>query len=407
MLRGQSPAGTSLTVTPTAVVEDPTGFRASVPVAPLPLDGTAHRVRWLGALDPGLRLVGLRLDLEGSVGESTGAATVPVRLTVPSTGSDPGSDPAEGPAWRLRKLQEQSAVNGSDVVVQATADGTEVRATLDINLGYFEYTGADVLATAFPAAPDVPVVVSQDLVDAVGAKVGDELSAIVGDTVLVLRVAEVVPTVPSAPGQVAVLADTDTLSRALIDDGRLDPVVDGWWVARPSAVTARALRAAELGEVTTRDGVATQLAQGPLRVMVPTTLLTLVALAVAMLLAALVLVLGADRQRRTAEVVLLRALGVSRRDVWRVQVAEHLALFVPLVVVGAVVGAGATLLLGPHLIRSDLGAAPVPSAVVAWPWPAEALLLGGLLLATVVVTSALTALLVRRAGPTSTAVGEG
>ena len=63
-------------------------------------------------------------------------------------------------------------MNGSDVVVQATSRGTELRTTLDINLGYFEYTGADVLATAFPAAPDVPVAVSQDLVDAVGAKVG-------------------------------------------------------------------------------------------------------------------------------------------------------------------------------------------------------------------------------------------
>ena len=64
-------------MTPTAVVEDPTGFRASVPVAPLPLDGAAHPVRWLGALEPGLRLVGLRLDLEGSVGESTGSSHGP------------------------------------------------------------------------------------------------------------------------------------------------------------------------------------------------------------------------------------------------------------------------------------------------------------------------------------------
>ena len=47
-----------------------------------------------------------------------------------------------------------------------------------------------------------------------------------------------VPTVPSAPGQLAVLADVDALSRALIDGGRLDPVVDAWWVGRPAAGTA-------------------------------------------------------------------------------------------------------------------------------------------------------------------------
>ena len=86
-------------------------------------------------------------------------------------------------------------------------------------------------------------------------------------------------------------------------------------------------------------------------------------------------------------------------------VAEHLAFFVPLVLVGAVVGAAATLLLGPHLIRSDLGAAPVPERRRRVAVAGRGLLLGGLLLATVVVTSALTALLVRRAGPDEPAGG--
>jgi hypothetical protein len=216
----------------------------------------------------------------------------------------------------------------------------------------------------------------------------------------------VVPAVPSAPGQVAVLADADTLSRALIDAGRLDPVVDAWWVARPTPDTVAALQALELGDVAVRQDVAEQLAQGPLRVTVPTTLLTLVAIAVVMLLAAVGLVLSAERQRRSAEVVRLRALGLSRRDARRLLLAEHLAFFVPLVLVGTLVGVAAALSLGPHLIRSDLGAAPVPRAVVAWSWTAELLLVGGLLLATVAVTAALTALHVRRSDPAQLRTGD-
>ena len=151
--------------------------------------------------------------------------------------------------------------------------------------------------------------------------------------------------------------------------------------------------------MTVRADVAEQLSRGPLRVAVPTTLLTLVALAVALLLAAVALVLGGERERRSAEVVRLRALGLSRRDSRRLLVIEHLMFFVPILLVGVLVGVAAAVLLGPHLVRSDLGAAPVPPAVVAWPWAAEALLVGGLLLGTVALTMVLTARHVRRSEP--------
>jgi hypothetical protein len=401
-LRGPSPAGAALTVTPTAVLEGPAGFRSSVSAGPLPLDGAWHPVRWLSPMGPGQRLVALRLELDGNPGRQPGTATIGLSLTVPGA----GEDLADRPPWQVLTLQKDTPVAGATVSLQPTDRGAELRARINVNPDYFAYTGADVLLTGFPVPPNVPVVVSQDLVDAVGARVGDELSAIVGDTVLLLRVAAVVPAVPSAPGQVAVLADADTLSRALIDAGRLDPVVDAWWVARPTPDTVAALQALELGDVAVRQDVAEQLAQGPLRVTVPTTLLTLVAIAVVMLLAAVGLVLSAERQRRSAEVVRLRALGLSRRDARRLLLAEHLAFFVPLVLVGTLVGVAAALSLGPHLIRSDLGAAPVPRAVVAWSWTAELLLVGGLLLATVAVTAALTALHVRRSDPAQLRTGD-
>jgi hypothetical protein len=402
-LRGRSPRGAALTVTPTAVVEDAAGFRSSVSAGSLPLDGDPHPVVWVAPMGTSLRLVGLRLELAGDPGpDPSTMARIEVSVTVPPT----GDGLADGPAWQLLPLQQDSPVAGAAVSVQPTDSGTELRATMGVNLAYFAFTGADVLATAFPVPPDVPVVVSQGLVDAVGVGVDDTLSAIVGDTALLLRVTAVVPTVPSAPGQLAVLADADMLSRALIDEGRLDPVVDAWWVGRPAPATAQALRALELGDVSVRDEVADQLAQGPLRVAVPTMLLTLVSVAVVMLIAAVGLVLSAERHRRSSDVVRLRALGLSRRDARRLLLTEHLTFFVPLVLVGTFVGGAAALAIGPHLIRSDLGAAPVPPAVVAWPWAAELLLLGGLLVAIVVLTAGLTAFHVRRSDPSELRTGD-
>ena len=406
-LQGSGPAGTALTVVPTAVVQDRHGFRSSVPAARLPLDGEPHPVRWQSPVGPGLHLIGLSLEVDGPGLEPSAGAALDAAVEVVVSVPGPQEAPADGPAWQAGSPQRDTPVSGAAVAVEPTADETLVRTTFGLDLVTFAYSGAVVLATAFAPPAEVPVAVSQELVDAVGAGVGEEVSAIVGDTALVLRVAAVVPTVPSAPGQVAVLADADTLTRALIDAGRLDPVVDAWWVGRPAPGTEQALRALDLGEVTERQDLADHLAQGPLRVTVPTALLALVAVAVAMLLAGVALVLSGEGQRRSAEVVRLRALGLSRRDARRLLLAEHTAFFLPLLLAGALVGAAAAAWVGPHLVRSDLGTAPVPHAVLAWPWRAELLLVGGLLLGALAVTAVVTALHVRRSDPAHLRTGEG
>jgi predicted lysophospholipase L1 biosynthesis ABC-type transport system permease subunit len=198
---------------------------------------------------------------------------------------------------------------------------------------------------------------------------------------------------------VAVLADADTLSRMLIGSGHLEPVVDAWWVAHPARGTARDLSNLDLGTVTTRSGVAAQLERGPLRAMVPAALILLAVAAGLLLLAGAALVVGADRPARSAEVARLRALGLTRRQVARLVLVEHGLLLGLLVLTGALVGAVASVGLGPHLIRSDVGVAPVPEVALVWPWALEsgvvaAALVGCLLIATVVAL-----VVVRRSGP--------
>ena len=63
---------------------------------------------------------------------------------------------------------------------------------------------------------------------------------------------------------------------------------------------------------------------------------------------------------------------------------------------GVLAGAVAAVVIGPRLVRSDLGLAPVPAALVDWPWATEGALVGGLLLACLVVASLVTASQLRR-----------
>jgi hypothetical protein len=398
---GAVPDEDGISATPTAVVQDAAGFRSSVSADPIPLDGRRHRVRWQSESGRG-HLVALRLQLDQASGDDPGrdeTADVSIDLRLPA--ADAGATADGGAEWAVRPLGLHSPVRGAEVSVEPSTDGTVLHTSGELELIYLAYTGADLLATGFSAGSVVPAAVSQRLADAVGVEVGGSISATVGQTVLGLRVTAVLPDVPSAPGRIAVLADLDMLSRALIHEGRLDPVVDGWWVARPRAETVRALRGLDLGDVTTREEVGDELARGPMRVTVPATLLVLVVTAALLLLAGAVLVVSGDRRRRADEVARLRALGLTRREVRRLLRAEHGALLLPLVLVGAVAGVTAGVVIGPGLVRSDLGVAPVPVVVVVWPWAAELALVGGLLLTCLLVVAVVTAMRVRRSDPAS------
>ena len=407
-LEAEAPAGITLSVTPTAVIQDGSGFRSAVAAEPVPVDGRSHRVQWQSRLSG--QLVALRMQLSADPNASDsevpdGTVTLALRVPGSRTSAD-GADGAGAPEWNAQPLDRQSPVLGVTVSVVEGATHTVVRTVAGVELTYLAYTGADLLVSAFTQPDVVPVAVSEELVDAVGTKVGGELSAIVGGVAVTLDVVAIVPDVPSAPGRVAVLADADTLSRTLVHAGLLEPAVDGWWVAHPSPRSVRALRALGLGEVTTRHDVAADLTRGPMRVMVPAALLMLVVAAGVLLLVGGGLVVGGDRRRQTAEVARLRALGLTGGEMRRLLLIEHGALLVPLVLVGAVVGAAAAWALGPYLVRSDTGTAPAPGVAVVWPWVGELAVAGGLLLGCFLIAGVVVVARVRRSDATQLRTGD-
>jgi ABC-type antimicrobial peptide transport system permease subunit len=98
------------------------------------------------------------------------------------------------------------------------------------------------------------------------------------------------------------------------------------------------------------------------------------------LLAGIVLhVTSEPRARNAVPAARLRALGMTRRQVRNSLFGQHAIVLLPLGLAGTAVGALATWIIAPLLIRSDTGAMPVPAAVPVYPWATEALLAGGLM----------------------------
>ncbi|GIJ76730.1 hypothetical protein SAMN05443287_108244 [Micromonospora phaseoli] len=395
VLSGTATGDTSLAVTPQLLLQDATGLRIPCTGPPVPLDGREHRLPECATAD-GLRLVAVSLpvaadpDAGSVVGDRTAIA---VTLTVPPAGSADGSD------WTATSAPPvPSKLRDPTVVLSATPAGTALRMAATVDLGGAPDAARNLVATAFPDPGPVPVAVSARFASEVGADSGSQLSVTVGTTPVPIVVTEVVPAVPSAPGAVAVLADLDTLSRARAVTGDLTFPVDAWWVGRPAGpAAAQRATALHLGTVTTREAEAARLTGGPLHAGLPAALRLIVPAAALLLLAGVVLHVTCDLQVRAVEVARLRGLGMSRRGIRAVLLGQHAGVLLPLLAAGAAVGALATRIVAPLLVRSDTGAAPVPAAQPHWPWPAEAALLAALLAGCLLAVAVVVIVQVRRA----------
>ncbi|WP_406058663.1 permease [Micromonospora sp. NBC_00860] len=394
VLSGTAAGDTPLAVTPRLLLQDTTGLRTSCTGPAVPLDGQDFRLPACATAD-GQRLVAVALPITSdAVGRPVAVA---VTLTVPSAGS--AERPTDGSDWTATSAPPvPSKVNDLTVTASATPTGTALRMAATVDLGGADDAARTLVATAFPDPGPVPVAVSARFASEVGAQSGSQLSVTVGTTPVPVVVAEVVPTVPSAPGAVAVLADLDALSRARAVIGDLTFPVDAWWVGHPAGPgAAERATALHLGTVATREAETARLTGGPLSAGVPAALRLIVPAAALLLLAGVVLHVTGDLQVRAVEVTRLRGLGMSRRGIRAVLLGQHAGVLLPLLAAGAAVGALATRVVAPLLVRSDTGAAPVPAPQPHWPWPAEAALLAVLLAGCMLAVAVVVTVQVRRA----------
>ncbi|WP_327003577.1 hypothetical protein OHA72_52360 [Dactylosporangium sp. NBC_01737] len=389
-LTGTTTGDAPLAVTPRLLLQDSTGLRSPCTGATVPLDAAPHRLPPC-ATTGGLQLVAVSLKVEASEADFAGGISkIAVTLTVP------GGTPPSAPWTATSAPPVPGKVSGPEVAVA----GADLHLTATVDFGGAPDAARTVVATAFPDPGPVPVAVSARFADEIGAKRGSTLSITVGTTPVSIKVTEVLPTVPAAPGAVAVLADLDTLSRVMAVAGDLTFPVDAWWVGHPAGDAADRAAALRLGTITTRADETTRLSAGPLRAGLPAVLRLLVPAAALLLLAGVILHVTCDLQVRALEVARLRGIGMARRDIRAVMLGQHAGVLLPLLVAGAAVGALATRLVAPLLVRSDTGAAPVPSAAPLWPWVAETALLLTLLAGCTLAVAAVVSVQVRRADAT-------
>ncbi|GAB7038867.1 MULTISPECIES: FtsX-like permease family protein [Catenuloplanes] len=395
-VRGTIDAPLPVLVAPRLVFQDAAGVRVPCVADPIPLDGAAHPLPDCVATD-GLSLVAmvlpLRLDWESLLDDLSALGgrsdAVSISVTLPGTtgaAAAPWTGHSAGP---MPELVENPAVSWRGEVISVTAD---------VSMDGPVEAGRTLVAAVFDTAGSVPVAVSQRFADELGVGPGTSLSVAVGATPVPVRIVDVVPAVPSAPGAGALLADVDWLSRALIvQGGDVTPVVDAIWAGDPAPGAAERAGALRLGPVLTRDGETARLTAGPLRAGLPATLRLLVPAAALLLLAGVILHVTCDLQLRALEVARLRGLGMTRREIRRVLLGQHAGVLAPLIVAGTLVGALATVLGAPSLVRSDTGGAPVPAALPYWPWAAEAGLFAALLTACLLAVAVVVSVQARRA----------
>ncbi|MDM8083180.1 hypothetical protein QUV83_00160 [Cellulomonas cellasea] len=265
---------------------------------------------------------------------------------------------------------------------------------------FLRFGDATFVATVFDANGTVPAIASARLLDEVGLKVGDDTALMVGGLVVWAQIVDVVPHLPSVPGQDALLVDRTTLTRWLASAGFDENLVDEWWLevddADADAVVAE-IRQRHGGTAVSRVQVEDDLARGPLRVSVTAALLLITLAAAVLAVVGLTMSATVSVRQRRLELARLQALGAARSTLVRSVVAEHALLMALGVGAGAVVGAFLARLVAPLLTLGASGGPPLPAARLVWDWPGQAVLLLGIVTLAGVAITLTAGTLMRRA----------
>ena len=373
---------------------DATGSVFTTGATDVPFDGAEREVVFdlgdLAAGDTGqagalpsypLRLVGGRITLPADSllrasaenPEATGLVTLRASVLV-------GAMQADGtPVDLPDDLSWASEVNLSDFLEPSSvdvsrADGTIGGLAVTGGTPFSGFFQSEVSVSLRPLSdpPTLPVVLDREAAAAGAAQIGDNLSLAIAGDVFAAEVTGIVEAFPATgTGDGAVLLDYQTLADARWLSGGVTTEPSEWWLASSaSGVTADALAAAPqlATNVVVHDELVGQFQQDPLGA---TTLGALLAGFVAALGFAAVgftlnLVIGA--RERLTELAVLRALGVSRRQVLGMLLVEQAFLIGMSLGVGLLIGVVVSALVVPLVVLSPSALQVVPPVLLDVPW---------------------------------------
>ncbi|MFC5825440.1 ABC transporter permease [Nonomuraea insulae] len=308
----------------------------------------------LGVLKPGANQV--EVDLRSLAGRS-GTITYPLSL---------------------RGLVAGTPENTASLKVTGlSADGQDVAApALTLNV---PRTGTAAAFVPGPAATPLPVVLTADLATSLKLGVGQTGRASIDRRVMPIKVVGVVETMPTtAAGQKAVLADWETLQTHELAAAQPPRPATEWWLAdADTSAATTALKGHPEWDVTALDQreLAATLRDDPLASGLQGALmLGFLAALVFAVLGFLVNAAVAARERM-AEFAILRALGVSSRQMFGMLAMEQAFVIGLSLAAGTGLAVVVGVLVVPHIVLTGQAAAVTPDVELDIPWAATGVML--------------------------------
>ncbi|HEY7024097.1 MAG TPA: ABC transporter permease [Candidatus Limnocylindrales bacterium] len=409
---------TGVTATASAIVRDAHGLLYRVASAPAPVaDSAASIVLPLspastagqgqpgtGKLDGPFQIAGLEFDL--TLPNDT--ITTDARIGV--TGVSAGTD-AAGP-WAAVPVEGWSARLGMgrskpDSVGAVSLDGMVV--TIDNDGGLVLFGGAPAGRFIFiPSDLDsfdgaVPVVANSAFVNTTGTGMGQSVDVTIDGISRKLSIAGTVDSFPTTdPTHPLLVFDQPTLDLLRLQATATARPVDEWWlsVAPGTALqVADTLQASPFNstEVVSADARTRSLSTDPVALgIIGALLLGFVATGIFALVALVVSAAVSARQRRT-EFALLRALGLSGRQLSGWLWLENASVVVVSLIAGTIIGVVISLIALPFITVTQQATTPVPGVLVQLPWD-RILALDIVVLAALVIAVGVLAFALRRIG---------
>ncbi|QFY07203.1 FtsX-like permease family protein [Nonomuraea phyllanthi] len=258
------------------------------------------------------------------------------------------------------------------------ADGRDLAAP-EVSM---EVKGTESAVAAFaplPPSGPLPVVLTSDLAATLKLSAGQSGRASIDRRVLDIKVVGVVDSMPTAAaGQQAVLADWSTMQAYELAAAQLPRPATEWWLAASETAPAvKTLKTRPEWDVTVLDQreLAAELRDDPLASGLQGALiLGFLAAVVFAALGFLVNAAVAARERR-GEFAILRALGVSPRQMFGLLAMEQAFVIVLSLAAGTGLAVAVGVLVVPHIVLTGQASAVVPAVVLDIPWGATAAML--------------------------------
>jgi hypothetical protein len=234
--------------------------------------------------------------------------------------------------------------------------------------------GAIFQSRVAPASTALPAIVSSLFLTATGSQIGDEIETSVRARRTTLQIVGVVDSFPPLDPAVA-FAIVDIRALGVVRFGQTSqlPGASDWWLsvepAKESEV-ATALRTAPFAPdaVVVRSELASALATDPVQLGLIGALGLGAVAAVAFAAIGFVVSAALAASERVGEFALLRALGLSARQLSGWLTLESAALLIVGLAVGGGLGLGMAWLVLPFATLTATGALPVPTPQVVVPW---------------------------------------